>query len=383
MELVECAARLPITPHAILERCRQGEPPPTKILLGHALAWTVVSFVIRTGLAVGGVTPALGTLTIGRLVLAAVGGLVLTAVGLFVSAALVHGIAFVSGGTGRYPRALQIVSLLAPVGTFAAALSPVRTLWWAPSTLGAYLLARCIAGLYAAPIMQAGIVIAALGVVGLFGQYQLERVRDAVQPLEAAATMSAAASQAMRTASQNMTPEQAAVLRQIQAAGAAAAGNPGLPGTPGASSALFQRPAAGQGGGLPQPPAGFSAAGPPTSAGVPPGLENFMPMMPPVGSKPTPEQQAAIRQAAGAAMQKMQDTLDDPRMTQGMTPAQKRQFDSLKKATAPMMRVNNGGPAPTAAERRQLSDQLQRALRSAMQQGQGKSAPPPQPAQDQ
>lgn len=384
-DLFEISARLPVATGKMLERCRAAPVPGVGPLLAHALAWALGSFVIRTALEIGQPS-SIGAVTPSRLGVAVVFGLIGATIGIFISGGLAHGLGRLSGGTGTYARGLQVASLLAPLSTLTALMSPVDFLWWVPGALGAYLVSRTIAGLYSAPIVQVSVVVGTITLMGIAAQYKArqfaERWRQGAAPAEAVS----AAVQAAKAAG-GLTNEQAAVLEQLQTQGqmgtqgnadpqaAAAAMESGLQML---QQATEEAAAAVQG---PQAGNANSAAGAPLGqAETAQAAQSLMPLLGTMqqGRKLTPEQVRQLKVQGGAALERAEAALNDPKLTEGMSPGERRQFQQLQKATQAIFRAGKGGAAPSAAETQQLMREMQKMMQT-YQEGNPPAGEPQQP----
>ncbi|MBI4347075.1 MAG: hypothetical protein HY553_09490 [Elusimicrobia bacterium] len=386
VSFMELAGLLPFTTQKVLARFREQGPPPTWLLLAHALLWVFAMFVIHAGLGLGKTSSIVGQILASKLAGAAAIGLGLAAVLTFASAGLIHVVARLSGGNGEFKRGLLIASLIAPMLAVWAALSPVETLWWLPWLLTTYLMGRCIAGLYAAPVLQVGIVVGALALFGGIAQYAarralgaLQQAADTVAPLTAAAA-AVGSTPGLPSAGPGgvMTAEQAAVLEQLQqAAGEAAQGDPST--LPSGLDMLGQDGTGSPGG---RPGGAQSAAGAPVGQAPQPGAMAplLLQGLSALGNQPpTPEQRQRLGAASQEAVRRAQQVLDDPKMLEGLTPQQRAQLQQARGSIQSLMRAAQTGQKPSAADTQQLMQSVQQMMQEASQQMQQAQEQPPQP----
>ncbi len=96
-------------------------------------------------------------------------------------------------------------------------------------------------------------------------------------------------------------------------------------------------------------------------------------MLPSIGSTPpTPEQLQAIKGAGQDAIRRATTALDDPRMMEGLNPAQKAQFRQARGSVDALLKAAQTGQKPSAADTQQLMQSLQQMMKDA--------GTPPQPA---
>ncbi|MBI4425790.1 MAG: YIP1 family protein, partial [Elusimicrobia bacterium] len=372
MALAEAALRLPFALEDVVRRCERAAPPPLGLALAHALAWASASLAIRTGFSAGGFAPPLGGLGSASLTVGA--GLALAGVALlsFLGAGVIHGIGRVSGGSGPFLRGFQILSLLSIFMPLGAALQAAPGLWWLPGAASAYLMARLVARLYRAPIAQVSLIVGGLALLGTAGQFQARRLSARWKAAAGAAAQAQAAAEAsaqaapgqavpgaplpeslqqlqqansqllrdvngMMPLSGDLSPDQKAVLQELRSRHGAAAPAAGASGA--ATGVPFDA--------AKEPAGALSALGALPAASDP--------------SRMTPQQQAALRASAEAMLQQVRAALDDPRTTEGMSPQELARYKRLRKAARGFFTTGEGGPRPSAAETRELLQQLEAA----------------------
>ena len=316
LEFMEATLRAPFTPNPVFEAYHDLPLPSFGTMAVNLLLYSAAAALINL-MQVYNSLPA--TFNVGLLpVVLALGGSLVAALALsFIFGGVIHLLALLSGGEAPYDRSYELFSLLSLLGPLYCATlwAPVPFLWLLPTFYGTFLVIRGVTLMHRAPETQACVVVGALGVALAAGQILVHQTAAQYQrQFEMWANTSSTAAGAPGANTPDSSLPLQAPGNPLSAQGQPPAANPW------AQTAADAQDLAKQAQSSVDMVRGLG------SEGSAPG----MPMMPRLGSLPTPEQTQQLRDKSLGMLDNVSRQLHgNPALTKDMTPQQQEQMQKI------------------------------------------------------
>ena len=283
----------------------------------------------------------------GTMAIAAAAGTILTVPLSFLAAGVLQSFMLLSGGTGDFQRSYQATSMFSILLALQALLNWFDWAWALPALLAAYLAPAAARTLHRAPALRSGVVFYLVATICIAGQWVLrEQLAHWSKP---AFALQSAAATAQDLGRQVQQVQQMSLPLERGMEGA----NPGLP--------------------QDQTPATWITA---PSSSSQPTLSGLQLLTPPAGGPApndpkggTPQLQAqgqALQQSMSNLMGPVMALLNNPALTQGMTPEQTRPMKTLTSLAQQMQTDMASGKNLSSKEQAAMMAKFQRTMMQFM-----------------
>ena len=352
--MLEDTVTAPLRPGAVFSALEGRPAPPYGVMIPNLLVFCALSYAagfIRAGL----VTPELLNASPALTAIATLAALVLAVPLSFLAAGVLHAFMLLSGGEGDFQRSYQASSLMSLVLALQSLLNWFDWVWALPTALAVYLAALAARSLHRAPAARAAVVFSLVGLCAVGGQWWLRR-----QMARLAQTAKAVQAAAAAAGDLGLQLQQAQQMLPALEQGAAGSTQPqdqsqAAWGTDLSSASL---PAVISGLQLLVPPGSGQSQNDNISGGPALGGQTDAARL----QSQAQAQAQHLQQATAGMLAPIMGMLNNPALTQGLSPEQAKQMKALTSVLAQMQGTMASGKKMTPEESAAMMALFQNAM---------------------